>query len=135
MKTEQEDRRSGGDADEAPQRNRAAEAYEAARRRTSAMFDQARERASATYEGAQRIASDAGQGVANRIDASPMSVLAGGLALGVVAAALIPLSRREQELIGPYGRRLADTARDAARAARETGCEKFGELGLSRDGA
>ena len=94
----------------------------------------ARERTASAYEGARSGARDAGRRTLEGIEANPMAAVLGGLALGAVAAALLPKSRREEELFGDVGRRLTDTARDAARAAREAGREQIGELGLSRDG-
>jgi hypothetical protein len=50
-----------------------------------------------------------------------------------VAGAILPKTRREQELLGPAGRRIHDTARQAISAAKDAGREQIGELGLSRD--
>jgi ElaB/YqjD/DUF883 family membrane-anchored ribosome-binding protein len=101
----------------------AAEAYRATRERTSTAYAAARERAGAALE-------RTGDG----IEANPMAAVFAGLALGALAAALIPRTRREEELLGDVGRRITDTARDAARAAREAGREQIDELGLNRDG-
>jgi ElaB/YqjD/DUF883 family membrane-anchored ribosome-binding protein len=105
-------------------RSRAAEAYQAARERTSAAYASAR-------EGAQK----AGRRTAEGIESNPVAAVVGGLALGAVAAALLPRTRREEDLLGDVGRKLTDTAREAARAAREAGREQLDELGLSRDAA
>lgn len=104
-------------------RQSAADAYQAARERTSAAYAGARDRA----ETARRRAADG-------IDSNPLAAVAGGLALGALAAALLPKTRREEELFGDVGRRLGDTAREAARAAREAGREQIEELGLNKDG-
>jgi hypothetical protein len=106
---------------------RARQAYESARERTASAYAAARERAGSVYETAGRRA---GEG----IDANPLVAVAGGLALGAIVAALIPRTRREDELLGDVGRRLNDTAREAGRAARESGRAQLDELGLSRDG-
>ena len=47
---------------------------------------------------------------------------------------MLPKTKREEELLGDVGRRLNDTAREAARAARDAGREQIDELGLSREG-
>jgi ElaB/YqjD/DUF883 family membrane-anchored ribosome-binding protein len=104
-------------------RQSAADAYQAARERTSA-----------AYAGVRRGAASAGQRTADGIDANPMAAVAGGLALGAILAALLPKTRREEELFGDVGRRLNDTARDAARAARDASRQQIEELGLSKDG-
>jgi ElaB/YqjD/DUF883 family membrane-anchored ribosome-binding protein len=93
---------------------KAADAYEAARERTSAAYAAARERA-----------GNVGQRTAESIDAAPMAAVLGGLALGAIAGALIPRSAREEQLLGTAGRRLADTAREAVRAARDAGRDQL----------
>jgi hypothetical protein len=105
----------------------AAEAYESARDRTSAAYAAARERAAAAYETAGKRASEG-------IDANPVAAVVGGVALGAIVAALLPRTRREEEVLGGVGRRINDTARDAARAAREASLQQLDELGLTRDG-
>ena len=52
---------------------------------------------------------------------SPVALLAGGIAVGVLIGLLLPRSGREQELLQPLGRKLADSANAAAKAAREAG--------------
>jgi hypothetical protein len=47
---------------------------------------------------------------------------------------LLPRTDREEELLGGVGRKINDSAREAARAARESGKAQLDELGLSRDG-
>ena len=105
----------------------ARQAYETARDRTAAAYAAARERAGSVYETAGRRTSEG-------IDSNPVAAVVGGLALGAIVAALLPRTRREDELLGDVGRRLNDSAREAARAAREAGQGQLDELGLSRDG-
>ena len=107
-------------------RQSAAEAYETARERTSTAYQAARERAGDAYQSAARRTSDG-------IETNPMAAVAGGLALGLIAGALLPRTQREEELLGPAGRKITDTAREAARAAKEAGRQQIDELGLSRD--
>ena len=101
----------------------AAEAYRAARERTAT-----------AYADARGSARDVGRRAVDGIQANPVAAVAGGLAIGALAAALLPKSRREEELLGGVGRKLNDTAREAAKAAREAGIEQIDELGLSREG-
>jgi hypothetical protein len=117
----------GANADGDENGGLARQAFESARDRTASAYAAARERAGSAYETAGRRA---GEG----IDANPLVAVAGGLALGAIVAALLPRSRREDELLGDVGRRLNDTAREAGRAARESGRAQLDELGLSRDG-
>ena len=105
----------------------ARQAYESARERTAAAYAAARERAGTAYESAGRRA---GEG----IDSNPVAAVVGGLAIGAIVAALLPRTRREDEMLGTAGRRVNEAAREAARAAREAGKTQLDELGLNRDG-
>jgi hypothetical protein len=100
----------------------AADAYRAARERTLS-----------AYEAARGTARSAGRKTVEGVEANPVAAVVGGLALGALAAALLPKTKREQAMLGDVGRRINDTAREAARAAREAGKEQIGELGFSRD--
>ena len=86
----------------------------------------ARERAISSYENARDRASGS-------IEEAPLLALAGGLAAGALLAALLPVSRREQELLGPVAGRAKERAADAVSAAKEAGQQRLDELGLNRD--
>lgn len=118
---------AGADGDEGGRGAAARQAFESARERTAAAYAAARERAGSAYETAGRKTS---QG----IDSNPVAAVVGGLAIGAIVAALLPRTSREEELLGGVGRKLTDTARDAANAAKEAGRGQLDELGLSRDG-
>jgi hypothetical protein len=89
----------------------------ARRRRAIDAYDSARERASDT------------------LGEAPLLALAGGIAAGALIAALLPRTETETRLVGPTARRAKDSARAALAAARETGTQRLGEMGLSRDRA
>ena len=78
-------------------------------------------------------ASSAGRRAGDAIEGAPLVALGAGVAAGALIAALLPTSRREREVLRPYGNRVTDAARDAAGAAREAGSEKLRELGLTPD--
>lgn len=105
-------------------RSRAADAYSSARERTSAAYGAARERAGS----ATRRAGDS-------VDTNPELAVIGGLALGAIVAALLPRTEREQQALGQYGRRINQTARDAARAATDAGRSKLDEIGFNKETA
>lgn len=86
----------------------------------------ARERAIDAYDRARERAGD-------QIETSPLLALGGGLAIGAVLAAILPRTQAEERLLGPTGRRITDTARSAAGAAKEAGREKLAELNITRD--
>jgi len=92
-----------------------------------------RTRAIEAYDSALDSASAAGRRAGNTITDAPLIALGAGVALGAVLAALIPTSRKERELLRPYGDRVTVAARDAAEAARQAGSEKLRELGLTPD--
>ena len=117
---------SSGTGDDGGRAGAARQAFETARDRTAAAYASARERAGSAYESAGRRASEG-------IDANPVAAVVGGLAIGAIVAALLPRSRREEEYLGTVGRRLNESAREAARAAREAGRGHLDELGLSRE--
>jgi hypothetical protein len=106
---------------------KAADAYQAARERTSAAYATARERAGSAYETAGRKTSEG-------IESNPVAAVVGGLAVGALVAALLPRTEREEQLLGSAGRKINDTAREAAQAAREAGRQQLDELGLSKEG-
>ena len=95
----------------------------------SAVKDSAASAADAVKESASAVA----RRTADTIEGNPLSVLVGGLAVGVLAGALLPRTARETELLGPVGRRVKEGAGLAARAARDAGVAELANHGLSRD--
>ncbi len=95
----------------------------------------AKDKASEMLDSARSSATVARQKTADGIDASPVAALIGGLALGALAAAVLPRTRKEDELFGEIGGRINDTARDAAQAAKDAGRDKLDELGINKDAA
>ena len=83
-------------------------------------------RATDKLQGARGSATDA-------IATNPLAVLAGGLAVGVVAGALIPRSERERSALDPIGRRLSEGAAAALAATKETGKERLTASLFSKD--
>jgi hypothetical protein len=92
-----------------------------------------RTRAIEAYDSALDSASGAGRRASESIGDAPLIALGAGVALGAVLAAIIPTSRKERELLRPYGDRVTGAARDAAEAARQAGSGKLRELGLTPD--
>lgn len=97
------------------------------------------ETALATARGATNDALHETRKVAERagkaIETNPLAVVAGGIAIGLAAGALLPKTKRESELLGPVGKRLTGVAAGAAEAAREAAKAELGSLPLSKDAA
>jgi hypothetical protein len=64
---------------------------------------------------------------------APLLALAGGLAAGALIAALLPRTEAETRLVRPTARRVKNSARAAAEAARDTSKQRFEELGFTRE--
>lgn len=82
---------------------------QSARARTSQLAGQAR-------DGAKQAAGN------------PAAVLATGFIAGAVLGVLIPVSRREKELLAPVGERISTVASDALQEATEQGRSKLNEV-------
>jgi hypothetical protein len=85
-----------------------------------------RQRAIEAYESARDRATDT-------LSEAPLIAIAGGIAAGALIAALLPRSRTEERLVRPTARRVRETARAAYRAAKDTGTDRLGDLGLNRE--
>lgn len=92
-----------------------------------------RTRAIETYDQARDGVARAGRTANEKISDAPLVALAGGLAAGALIAALLPKTRKEEELLRPVGNRIRESARLAAQAARDAGTSRLDELGLTRE--
>ena len=109
---------------------------------TNTSHDEAQGRLHESYAQARGVAADVldragktARQTAAGIDANPVGILVGGLAVGILAGALLPRSDREKELLAPVGARIGATARAAIAAAREAGQSELADAGISRDAA
>ncbi|MBW6526634.1 hypothetical protein KZ813_07270 [Sphingomonas sp. RHCKR7] len=97
--------------------------------------DQARDKASHAYESARERASEAAHATAETLEANPLGLVVGGLALGALVAAVIPRGQRERELLAPVGKKVSAAATAAFAAAKEAGRGEIEQLGLTPDAA
>ena len=67
------------------------------------------------------------------LESNPLAILAGGIAIGLAAGLAIPRAAREKQFLGPLGKRLADGAGAAAKAAREAGKAELDAILPNRD--
>ena len=103
------------------------------RDRAGDVYDSARTAAVDAYDSARERASQVRARTSDGIDEAPLIALAGGLAVGVLLAALLPRTEQEDKLLGPIGGRITGSAREAVEAAKDAGREKLNELNLTRD--
>ncbi|HZZ00500.1 MAG TPA: hypothetical protein VFE36_13095 [Candidatus Baltobacteraceae bacterium] len=70
---------------------------------------------------------DDGGGVVQRLADNPMLMLLGGLAVGFLIGMVVPVSRFEQESLGPVAGDLKDRMREAGTQAARRGTEAIKE--------
>lgn len=85
-----------------------------------------RQRAIEAYDSARSRAVDT-------LGEAPLIALAGGIAAGALIAALLPRTKAETAALRPTARRVKDTASAAYKAARDTGKQRFEDLGFTRE--
>jgi ElaB/YqjD/DUF883 family membrane-anchored ribosome-binding protein len=101
--------------------------------RAAALLGEGREKANegvaATRDAARRAVAKSEETISN----SPLAIVAGGAALGVLIGALLPKSKAEGKYVGGAGRKINETAKTAYQAAKEASRDQIGEMGLSND--
>ena len=84
---------------------------------------------------ARSAANDALHETRAAAKANPLAVVAGGIAIGLAAGALLPRTKRETQLLGPVGKRINGAAVGAAEAARDAAKAELGAFPLSKQAA
>ena len=102
-----------------------------AERSASSAKKSAKKAVNTTKASAKKAAARTSQAV----ESNPLAVLAGGLAIGAIIAALIPRTKREDALVGRVGKSVRATATKAAKTAAATAKEQLNELGLNSGAA
>lgn len=80
--------------------------------------------ASKTTNTQNAASTKGGNGASSRLSDNPVAALGAGFAVGALAGALLPASRREREALKPIGAKIGE----AARGAVDTGREKVSRL-------
>lgn len=97
------------------------------------------ETAMTTARGAANDALHETRAAARRVgkaaEANPLAVVAGGIAIGLAAGALLPRTKRETQLLGSMGRRIHSAAAGAAEAAKDAAKAELGSFPLSKQAA
>lgn len=91
--------------------------------------------ATKAIEATSETARDLARKTAEGVEANPVGVLAGGVALGVLLGAFVPRSAQEAKLLGPVGKRISNTTRGAFDAAKDTAKAELDVLGFTRNAA
>lgn len=116
-------------------RETAGTAYETARESAGNALETARDASGKAIETTTNAAHDLSERAIAAAEANPLTVLVGGIAVGMLAGSLLPRTDREAQLLSPIGRRLSLTARGAVDVAKETARTELNGLGLSRSTA
>lgn len=98
------------------------------RGRAAETLNAARERTLSAYEAARARSRDTARQVTDQMAIYPVGAVLAGLAVGAVAALLIPRTAQEDRLLGKTGKRLAGAARDAAQKGVDAGRERVQAL-------
>ncbi len=101
--------------------------------RAAALLGDGREKAAesvaATKDAAKKAIAKSEETVSN----SPLAIVAGGAALGILIGMLLPKSQAEGKYVGGAGRKINETAKTAYQAAKEASRDQIGQLGFSND--
>lgn len=116
-------------------RDSAGNALETARETAGNALETARDASGKAIATTTHAAQDFAERAVAVIEANPLSVLVGGLAVGMLTGSLLPRTDREAQVLAPIGRRLSLTARGAVDAAKDTARSELDGLGLSRSSA
>ena len=80
---------------------------------------------------AKAKADEAVKATAKALDENPFGALAGAIAVGAVAAAMIPATRRELEALGPWTEKMREALVEAFDAAKDAGTGELTAAGLT----
>ena len=103
--------------------------------RLSDAIDHSREKAESALKRSKTSATSAVYKTAEGLDRSPLIAVIGGLAIGAIAAAILPHTDREDDVLGTVGGKMRKTASAAAKAAKNAGKEQLDVMGVSADAA
>lgn len=95
----------------------------------------ARARSAEAMTSTKASARAAADKAATGIEHNPLIALVGGLAVGAIAAALLPRTKQEDKAVGNIGSKVRETASSAMKNARDTGKEQLDALGVNSGAA
>ncbi|WP_430414250.1 hypothetical protein [Parasphingorhabdus sp.] len=101
--------------------------------RAAALLGEGREIAADKMAVTKDVAKKAVAKSEETITNSPLAIVAGGAALGVIIGALLPKSKAEKKIVGGAGRKINETAKTAYLAAKDASKDQINEMGLTND--
>ncbi len=114
-------------------RSKATEAQDLALQQASKALDKSKAIAASSVKTTRKVASEAAAKTEKAVDTNPLMVLMGGLAVGLIAGALLPRLKTEEKLLGGGSKKLKKKAKQATEAAKVAGKEKVDSFGLNTD--
>ena len=102
--------------------------------RAAALLGEGREKAAEGVAASKEAAKKARAKSEETISNSPLTIVAGGAALGILIGMLLPKSKAEGKYVAGAGRKVNETVKTAYQAAKDASREQIAELGLSNDG-
>jgi ElaB/YqjD/DUF883 family membrane-anchored ribosome-binding protein len=129
-----EARKKAGDAIKTA-KAKASNAAATARTKAQEAAATARTRSADAMTSTKASARAAADKAATGIEHNPLVALVGGLAIGAIAAVLLPRTKQEDKAVGNIGSKVRETASSAIKNARETGKEQLDALGVNSGAA
>jgi ElaB/YqjD/DUF883 family membrane-anchored ribosome-binding protein len=116
-------------------RDKVGEAYVHGKDKATDAAHIARNKAEKAAASTKAGAKQAVKKTVDTVDANPLAAMIGGLAIGAIAAALLPKTQRETKMVGEASKKIRSTAANAAKTARSTAKEQLDALGVNADAA
>jgi ElaB/YqjD/DUF883 family membrane-anchored ribosome-binding protein len=115
--------------------NLAKDAYAKGKTKAEAAVSSGKSTAKKAVKATRSGANRAKTATADSVDRNPMTAIIGGLAIGAIAAMLLPSTKRENKIAGKFGKSVRAKSGEAARSARSTAMETLDNLGVNADAA
>ncbi len=116
-------------------RQKASDVRKAAKQKAEVALTKGRDAAARGADRSRKMASKAKEKSGDAVDKNPLAIVAGGLAIGAIVAALLPRTEREKKLIGSAGKKINSVAKTAMAAAKDAGQATMKQVGLDGDTA
>lgn len=103
------------------------------KQRAAALLGDGKAKAAEGVAATREMARTAASKSEETVTKNPLTIVAGGLVLGVLVGALLPKSKAETKYVGGTGRKINETAKKAYVAAKDAGQQQIETLGLGKD--